>query len=105
MAKKTAKKAAAKKTPSKNGAEAPTTAPVKKAAAKPAAPAVTNEQIGHAAGEVWGALHDQGWQTLASVKKSTGGSADLTLLAIGWLAREGKIDFTTSGRSVKLALK
>ena len=47
-------------------------------------------------------LHGQGWQTLAAVKKGVDQPADVTLMAIGWLAREGKLDFTTSGRSLKI---
>jgi len=68
-------------------------------------PTIDNEAIGHAAGDVWGALHGQGWRTLAAVKKDVDRPADLTLLAIGWLAREGKLDFAASGRSVKVSLK
>lgn len=112
MAKKISKKATPKSTPEK--AAPPAAAkPAKadtppKALAKnnpPASASVTSETIGYAAGEVWAALHGEGWQTVAAVKKTVGGSGDLTLMAIGWLAREGKLDFATSGKSVKLTLK
>lgn len=103
MAKKTAKKAAPKKK-----APVPKKAAAKKAAPKKAAPpkpAINNDQIGCVAGEVWGVLHGKGWQTLAAVKKGVDQPADITLMAIGWLAREGKLDFTTSGRTLKMTLR
>ena len=100
MAKKISKKA----TPKPAKTATPPKAIAKKAT-PPAAPSVTSDAIGHAAGEVWGALHGQGWQTLAAVKKAVEGPADVTLMAIGWLSREGKLDFATSGKTVKIALK
>lgn len=66
---------------------------------------VSHEQIGQAAGEVWQALSEQGDQSLAALKKSTGAPADLVLAAVGWLAREEKLDFATNGRSVKVSLR
>jgi hypothetical protein len=112
MAKKISKKATPKPAPEK--ATTPTASkPAKtdappKALAKstsPAAPSVTGDAIGYAAGDVWGALHGKGWQTLAAIKKATDCPSDLTLMAIGWLAREGKLDFAASGKTVKLTLK
>lgn len=98
MAKKTAKKAAAPKT-------APAAKPkAAKKAPAPATPSIDSDAIGHAAGDVWGFLHGKDPQTLAAVKKAAS-SADLALMAVGWLAREGKLDFTASGRSVKVSLK
>ena len=116
MAKKTAKKAAASDTPASKPAppKASKPAPPAKPAAVKAAPpkvaaaespSVTGDAIGYAAGDVWGALHGKGWQTLAAVKKATDCPSDLTLMAIGWLAREGKLDFSASGKTVKLTLK
>ena len=108
MAKKTAKPAAPKKKAPAPKKPAPKTAAPKKAAPKKAAPpkpAINNDQIGCAAGEVWALLHGQGWQTLAAVKKGVDQPADVTLMAIGWLAREGKLDFTTSGRTLKMTLR
>lgn len=96
-AKKPAKKAAPKKT-------APRKA--KAVAAAPAAKsAVDDGQIGNAAGAVWGLLHDGGPQTIAAIKKAADAPSEVTLMAIGWLAREGKLDFVTSGRSLKVALR
>ena len=61
--------------------------------------------IGHAAGEIWGLLSSNGAQTLAAIKKSVDAPSDVVLAAIGWLAREDKLDFTTSGRTVRISLR
>lgn len=103
MAKKTAKKAAPKKAAKK-------AAPKKAAKKKPASngtatPMVSEEQIGYAAGAVWVALDAGKPLTIAAIKKAVDQPSDVTLMAIGWLAREGKLDFTVSGRSVKVELR
>jgi hypothetical protein len=68
-------------------------------------PTFSNEQIGHAAGDLWRLLDKEGPQTLATIKKGVDASNDITLAAIGWLAREGKIDFSGSARTVKISLR
>ncbi|MGI9457064.1 MAG: winged helix-turn-helix domain-containing protein [Aeoliella sp.] len=100
MAKKKAamangKQPAAKKTTSKNS--------VAKSAL--AERTVSNDDIGDIAGEVWQLLHDQGEQTPAAIKKGIKAPGDLVMTAVGWLAREGKLEFQTAGRSVKVSLK
>jgi hypothetical protein len=67
--------------------------------------AISDEEIGHVAGDVWGLLNQDDGQTLAAIKKSINAPADLTLAAIGWLAREGKLTFSQSGRSVTISLR
>ena len=83
------------------------TAPVPKLA--PAAPrefgALTGIEIGHAAGDVWGALSRKGALTLAAIKKEVKAPGDVVVAAIGWLAREEKLDFDTAGRTVKISLR
>ncbi|MBL9163788.1 MAG: winged helix-turn-helix domain-containing protein [Planctomycetaceae bacterium] len=75
------------------------------AAAAPARP-LTVEEIGHAAGEVWGALSaGNGGVSLATLKKSVAAPADLVLLALGWLAREDKIDINASAKTPTISLK
>ena len=93
-----------------SAAEANSPAPKKKstAAAKTATPTrtITLEEIGVAAGEVWGALSNgNGDQTLATIKKSVDAPADLVLLALGWLAREDKLSIDATGRAVTIGLK
>lgn len=75
------------------------------AAAAPVRP-LTVEEIGHAAGEVWGALSaGNGGVSLAALKKSVAAPADLVLLAVGWLAREDKIDIDASAKTPTISLK
>lgn len=102
MAKKTAKKSAAKKAPATK-TKAPKTAK-KKAAASSPAPALTDHMIGESAGEVWAALVEAESLTLAALKKTTSCSGEATLMGVGWLAREGKLKFDTEGRTVKISL-
>ena len=62
-------------------------------------------EIGHVAGDVWGLLVNDGSLTLAAIKKAVDAPGDLVLAAIGWLAREDKLEFSTQGRSVKVSLR
>ena len=73
--------------------------------ASSAAGVLGTDQIGATAGAVWLLLTEQGDLSLATIKKEIAAPADLILAAIGWLAREEKLDFTVSGKNVKLALK
>lgn len=68
-------------------------------------PGWTNEQIGEMAGAVWQVLTANGPKSLAALKTSVDAPPELILAAIGWLAREGKLDFDTSGRAVKVLLR
>jgi hypothetical protein len=67
--------------------------------------AFSPHEIGNVAGEIWGLLTNDGEQTLAGIKKSVDAPADIVLAAIGWLAREDKLEFATSGRTVKISLR
>ena len=61
-------------------------------------------QIGETAGEVWKALASKGPLTMAKLVKECGTAKDLVLLAVGWLAREDKLEFE-EGRTLKIGLK
>ena len=82
------------------------------AAAKPAAkksapaknPGLSTDLIGDTAGKVWHALAT-GPLTLPALKKSVEAPEELVLPALGWLAREGKLAFDSSGRSVTVSLR
>lgn len=63
------------------------------------------EQIGMAAGSVWLYLTDNGPTTLSALKKAIDQPGDLIAAAVGWLAREEKLEFSTSGKSVSIGLK
>ncbi|MGD9635788.1 MAG: winged helix-turn-helix domain-containing protein [Pirellulales bacterium] len=84
------------------------TVPVKSVATttlKPAERTLSSHDIGLVAGEIWGALADKEPQTLAAIKKAVTAPPDVIAAAIGWLAREDKLEFTTSGRTLKIGLK
>ena len=50
-------------------------------------------KIGENAGLIWNALQS-GALTLKALKKATKLKSDELYLALGWLAREGKVSFT-----------
>jgi len=67
--------------------------------------ALGNQQIGEAAGVVWSYLTDREMTSLAKLKKDLSLSSDLLLAAVGWLAREDKLEFVVHGKSVKISLR
>jgi len=84
------------------------TVPVKAAATtrlKPVERTLSTHDIGLVAGEIWGFLAEKEPQTLAAIKKGVTAPADVVAAAIGWLAREDKLEFTSSGRYLKIGLK
>ena len=64
-----------------------------------------NEQIGRVAGSIWRTLNANGQMTLTSLKKEIEAEPFLFDWAIGWLAREDKIDLTREKRSWRVCLK
>jgi len=65
-----------------------------------------NEEIGAAAGQVWEALNAGGELTLAQLKKAAGVEEPLFGMAVGWLAREGKLAFSKDKRGgMRVSLK
>ncbi len=62
-------------------------------------------QVGETAGKVWNLLNDQGPQTLAQLKKKLNGNGEVLGFAIGWLAREDKLEFATEKKTVRIQLK
>ena len=63
-----------------------------------ASPVSCVTQIGTVAGIIWQALSDKGPLTLVKLLKVADEPRDTVMQAIGWLAREGKIDITDKGR-------
>ena len=87
---------------SANGkAAAPSALPTPPAAERTLSPTV----IGEVAGEIWQLLANRDGQTLAAIKKSIPAPGDVVVAAVGWLAREGKLEFAASGRTLKISLK
>jgi hypothetical protein len=61
------------------------------------------EKIGFSAGEVYIALI-KGAQEVKALKKETGLKEQDALLALGWLAREGKVTFRAEGKELFVSL-
>jgi hypothetical protein len=64
-----------------------------------------NVQVGETAGKVWHLLNDDGPQTSVQLRKRLDGSGELLSFALGWLAREDKVNITQEKKMVKVALK
>lgn len=62
-------------------------------------------QIGEAAGISWHYLEQHGETTLTKLRQGTKLPEQLLLMALGWLAREGKLTFVADKRSFKILLK
>ncbi len=63
-----------------------------------------NDDIGTTAGQVWAFLTDHGKVSLSALEKGVGASRSLVYMAIGWLAREGKVTIQREERSVQVWL-
>ena len=61
--------------------------------------------IGLKAGEIYKYLEQNGPQTLYALKKELDNTKDIVPMAIGWLARENKIVFAESEKTVKVTIK
>jgi len=64
-----------------------------------------NAQVGETAGKVWHLLNDQGPQTILQLRKKIGGSGELLGFALGWLAREDKVNLRREKKVLRVALK
>jgi len=64
-----------------------------------------NAQIGETAGKIWHLLNDQGPQTFPQIKKKLDGSGELLSFALGWLAREDKVDLAQEKKVYRVTLK
>jgi len=63
------------------------------------------EQIGEVAGEVWHTLDTEGPLSLAKLVKSVDQPRDLVMQAIGWLAREDKLEIDENSRGKAISLR
>jgi hypothetical protein len=61
--------------------------------------------IGEVAGTVWQTLTDKGPLSMAKLVKAVGEPRDTVMQAIGWLAREGKINVEDDGRNRRISLQ
>jgi len=62
------------------------------------------EDIGNTAGKVWNFLRKSGGSSIAAIERGVGGPKPLVCMAIGWLAREGKIALRQEKKTLQLSL-
>jgi hypothetical protein len=62
-------------------------------------------KIGETAGKVWKFLEDKGEANLTQMKKGVKADPNLILQAIGWLAREDKLQIEKKERFITYILK
>ena len=62
-------------------------------------------QIGETAGIVWHVLNEGGSTTLAKLAKEIDAPRDVVMQAVGWLAREGKVEIEESKRKRTISLR
>jgi len=63
------------------------------------------EQIGETAGAIWQYLEKTGDATISQLIKSVKADDFLVAAALGWLAREDKVEVYVKGRSKRVKLK
>lgn len=61
-------------------------------------------QIGQVAGEIWHLLDQKGSITLAKLVKEIDAPRDQVMQAVGWLAREDKINIDGDSKSKTISL-
>lgn len=62
------------------------------------------QAIGDTAGKVWSYLHENGRSNLSAVERGIEAPKAIVDMAIGWLAREGKLQLGQEKRSIQLWL-
>lgn len=61
--------------------------------------------VGETAGKIWETLSNDGPLTVTQLKKKLNGTGELIPLALGWLAREDKIEILQEKKTVRVSLK
>lgn len=62
------------------------------------------QSIGKVSGLVWHYLQDSGSVTLSKLARDVDAPRDLVMQGVGWLAREGKVQFQEGPRSKFISL-
>lgn len=60
------------------------------------------DTIGEVAGEVWEYLKQEGEDSVSAVGRALDSPQNKVNMAIGWLAREGNLEFVDSGRGTSV---
>ncbi len=61
-------------------------------------------EIGEAAGKIWDILNTKGKVTLQQIPRLLNESTLISYQAVGWLAREGKIEYHTENKKTYISL-
>jgi hypothetical protein len=61
--------------------------------------------IGDTAGLVWNFLRTNGESSLSTLEKKVEAPRSMVSMAVGWLAREGKIEVKDEKRAARISLK
>ncbi len=64
-----------------------------------------NHEVGETAGTIWNLLDQNGPQTLAQLKKKLDGNGELMNFAVGWLAREEKVEIIEERKTFQIRLR
>jgi hypothetical protein len=64
-----------------------------------------DDRIGEIAGKVWDFLSDSGESSLTSINDAVDAPRSQVCMALGWLAREGNLNFNEEGRGTSFSLK
>jgi Winged helix-turn-helix domain (DUF2582) len=62
------------------------------------------KMIGETAGMVWNFLRSNGESSLSALEKGVKAPRWMVSMAVGWLAREGKIEVKDEKRTVRISL-
>lgn len=62
------------------------------------------DKIGELAGYVWRFLEDEGESSFSAIADAVDAPRSKVSMAIGWLAREGKLEFNDEGRGSSIRL-
>jgi Winged helix-turn-helix domain (DUF2582) len=63
------------------------------------------EAIGQTAGLVWSYLRSHGECSLSALEKGVEAPKAMVSMAVGWLAREGKLEIRDEKRAVRVSLR
>lgn len=63
------------------------------------------ENIGSVAGAIWHYLEDNDEATITKLTREIGETERKVLMGVGWLAREGKLDFEQRKQGTYITLK
>lgn len=63
------------------------------------------EKIGEMAGRIWRTLDEEGQLRISTLKKQLDAPEAIIYMALGWLAREDKLEMEAEGRTYKIRLR